>query len=138
MPVVFTAPLVVRPDDIDRQGHVNNVAFVRYVQDAAVAHWLALAPPDLRAAFTWVVRRHEVDYLKPGRPGDELTARTWVGEPAGATWERFTEVTRAADGAVLVTARTVWVLLDAATGRPRRVDSQMVEVLRSRAAGGGS
>lgn len=129
MPAVFTLPLEVRADDIDRQGHVNNVAFVRYVQEAAVAHWQAAAPADLRAAFTWVVRRHEVEYLKPGLPGDALVARTWVGEPSGATWERFTEVARAADGTLLVTARTVWVLLDAATGRPRRVDPRMVESL---------
>lgn len=129
MPAVFTLPLAVRPDDLDRQGHVNNVAFVRYVQEAAVAHWTATAPADLRAAYTWVVRRHEVEYLKPGLPGDELLARTWVGEPAGASWERFTEIARAG-GPVLVTARTVWVLLDAATGRPRRVDARMIASLR--------
>ncbi|MBX9627195.1 MAG: acyl-CoA thioesterase [Gemmataceae bacterium] len=128
MPAVFTVPLTIREDDIDRQGHVNNVAFVRYVQDAAVAHWRAAAPPDLQAAYTWVVRRHEIEYLKPGLPGDELVARTWVGEPGGATWERFTEVARAG-GPVLVTARTVWVLLDAATGRPRRVDPRMIAAL---------
>lgn len=128
MPAAFTLPLAVRPDDIDRQGHVNNVAFVRYVQEAAVAHWTAAAPAEFQAAYTWVVRRHEVEYLKPAFPGDELVARTWVGEPTGATWERFTEVARA-DGAVLATARTVWVLLDAATGRLRRVDPRMVAAL---------
>ena len=128
MPTVFTLPLTVRPDDFDRQGHVNNVAFVRYVQDAAVAHWTAFAPADVQAAVAWVVRRHEVEYRKPGLPGDELSARTWVGEPGGATWERLTEIVRA-DGTVLVTARTVWVLLDAATGRPRRVDPRMAEWL---------
>ncbi|HYH68157.1 MAG TPA: acyl-CoA thioesterase [Urbifossiella sp.] len=129
MPVVFTVPLDARPDDIDRQGHVNNVAFVRYVQDAAVAHWVSAAPAELQSAFAWVVRRHEVEYLRPGLPGEQLVARTWVGEPSGATWERFTEVVRP-DGTVLVTARTVWVLLDAATGRPRRVDARMVVALK--------
>lgn len=128
MPTAFTVPLAVGDADIDRQGHVNNVAFVRYVQEAAVAHWTAAAPAELRAEYTWVVRRHEVEYLKPGLPGDDLTARTWVGEPSGATWERFTEVARA-DGTVLATARTIWVLLDVATGRPRRVDPRMVAAL---------
>ncbi len=122
----FTLPLLVPDADIDRQGHVNNVAFVRYVQDVAVAHWTSLAPADVRAAFTWVVRRHEVEYLRPAFAGEELVLRTWVGEPAGATWERFTEVLRAGEDKPLVTARTVWVLLDAATGRPRRVDAALV------------
>jgi acyl-CoA thioester hydrolase len=75
---VFTAPVTIRKGDIDRQGHVNNVAFVRYVQDVAVARWRAAAPPDHPAAFTWVVRRHEVEYLRPGLPGEELVARTIV------------------------------------------------------------
>jgi acyl-CoA thioester hydrolase len=121
----FTLPVRVAPDDIDRQGHVNNITYLRYVQDAAVAHWREVAPADIQAAVGWVVRRHEIDYLKPGFPGDELVVRTWVGEPAGATWERFTEIARPADGQVLVKARTVWVLLDAATGRPRRVDARL-------------
>jgi acyl-CoA thioester hydrolase len=122
----FTLAVRVLDADIDRQGHVNNVAFVRYVQDVAAAHWEAVAPDELRSAFTWVVRRHEVEYLRPGLPGDELLLKTWVGEPSGATWERFTEVSRVGEDRPLVTARTVWVLLDAATGRPRRVDAAFV------------
>jgi acyl-CoA thioester hydrolase len=123
--VPYTLAVRVADADIDRQGHVNNIAWLKYVQDAAVAHWQAVAPAEVQAAVAWVVRRHEVDYLKPGFAGDELVIRTWVGEPAGATWERFTEVTRQADGQILVKARTVWVQLDAATGRPRRVDARL-------------
>ena len=122
----FTLALRVSDADIDRQGHVNNVAFVRYVQEAAVAHWSSVAPDDMRSAFTWVVRRHEVEYLRPAFPNEELLLRTWVGEPSGATWERFTEVMRSGEDKPLVTARTVWVLLDATSGRPRRVDAAMV------------
>jgi acyl-CoA thioester hydrolase len=122
----YTLAITVPDEDIDRQDHVNNVAFVRYVQDVAVAHWRAVAPSDVQAAFTWVVRRHEIEYLRPAFAGEELLLRTWVGRPSGATWERFTEVWRAGEEKPLVTARTVWVLLDAATGRPRRVDAALV------------
>jgi acyl-CoA thioester hydrolase len=122
---VYRFRVAVDPRDIDVQNHVNNVAFVRIVQDAAVAHWKVIAPAEVRAAVSWVARRHEVDYHKPGLPGDELEVRTWVGEPTAATWERFTEIARAGDGEVLVTARTVWVLVDAATGRPKRIDAAM-------------
>lgn len=112
----------VEPADIDRQNHVNNVAYLRIIQDAAVAHWQVIAPDEVRAVVSWVVRRHEVDYHKPAVLGDELEVRTWVGTPTAATWERFTEIVRAGDGMVLVTARTVWVLIDATTGRPKRID----------------
>jgi acyl-CoA thioester hydrolase len=121
----FTLAIEVLDSDVDPQRHINNVAYLRYIQDAAVAHWRSVAPAEVQAAVTWVVRRHEIDYLKLGLPGDELLAKTWVGEPSGATWERFTEISRIADGQILVKARTVWVLLDAATGRPRRVDARL-------------
>ena len=125
----FTLALRVADADIDRQGHVNNVAFVRYVQDAAVAHWRSAASAEVQTAFTWVVRRHEVEYLRPAFAGEELLLRTWVGEPSGATWERFTEILRTGEDKPLVTARTVWVLLDAATGRPRRIDGTLTAAL---------
>ena len=102
---------------------------------AAVAHWRALATADIRAADTWVVRKHEIEYFRPGLPGDELETKTWVGEPSGATWERFTEITRRADGKLLVKARTVWVLLDVATGRPRRVDARIGAALTQEGEG---
>jgi acyl-CoA thioester hydrolase len=123
----FTLTIRVTDGDIDPQGHVNNVAFVRFVQEVAVAHWRAVASPELRAAVTWVVRRHEIEYLQPGLPGDELIVRTWVGAPSGATWERFTEIRRVVGSErAIVTARTVWVLLDAVSKRPRRVDAGLV------------
>lgn len=128
-PTPFALTFRVPDADIDPLGHVNNVAYLRYVQDAAVAHWRALAPLEVQTAYTWVVRRHEIEYFKPGLPGDELASKTWVGEPSGATWDRFTEIARTTDGVLLVKARTVWVLLDAATGRPRRIDAKLAECL---------
>jgi len=109
-------------------GHVNNVVYLRYAQEAAAAHWFALASEEQVRSFVWVVRRHEIDYLRPAFKDDELLARTWVGEASGATYERFVEITRPADNEVLARVRSVWVLLDAQTHRPRRV----TEELRSR------
>ena len=121
----FFIPLTVSEGMLDPQNHVNNVAYVKLVQDAALAHWYHLAPPNALESVTWVCRRHEVDYLKPAYLADELQIKTWVGEPSGATWERFTEITRLTDRALVLQARTVWVLLDAKTGRPKRVDASV-------------
>lgn len=125
--IPFELPIQVTASDIDAMNHVNNVAFLRFVQDAAAAHWLSLASPELHASVAWVVRKHEIEYLRPGKPEDHLIARTWVGEPSAATWDRFTEIVRRDDGQLLVTARTVWVLIDRQTGRPRRVDARITE-----------
>jgi acyl-CoA thioester hydrolase len=134
-PTVHQYTFRVAPEDIDRLGHVNNVTFVRYVQDAATAHWYAVAPADVRDAFVWVCRRHEIDYRKPAFEGEDLTVRTWVGAPSGATWERFTEITRSADGTAIASARTDWVLIDGASGRPRRIDPSWTAWLTPPAGG---
>ena len=119
----FQVPITVTPADVDDQGHVNNVIYVRWMQDAAAAHWQAAADEGLRAAISWVVTHHEVEYKAPAFDGERLLARTWVGEARGATWERFIEIRRAADDKLLARGRSVYAALDAATGRPRRVDA---------------
>ncbi len=122
---VFEHALRVSPADIDQLGHVNNVVYLRYAQDAAVAHWYAVVDVEHRDSMVWVVRRHEIDYLKPALENDELVARTWVGAPSGATLERFVEIRRSRDGETLASVRSVWVALDAKTLRPRRVTVQL-------------
>jgi acyl-CoA thioester hydrolase len=115
---VFELPITVHEEDIDRLGHVNNVVYVRWVQDAAVAHWRVLASEEERRHLLWVVMRHEIDYRRPALPNDELLARTWVGEAHGLSFERFTEIVRADDRKLLARARTVWCPVDANTLKP--------------------
>ncbi|MDQ3314002.1 MAG: acyl-CoA thioesterase [Verrucomicrobiota bacterium] len=62
--------LRVAAQDIDGQGHVNNVVYLRWAQDVAVAHWEALAPAEDQTATGWVVLRHEIDYKGAGRLDD--------------------------------------------------------------------
>ena len=125
MPPPFSLTLPAPAADIDRHGHLNNVAYVRLVQEVAAAHWHAVSTPELRAELSWFVRRHEIDYHKPIRGGDVLELTTWVGEPTAATWERFVEIRTTPDGVLMASARTVWVLVDAATVRPRRIDARL-------------
>lgn len=124
-PVVYEHAFKVSPGDIDQLGHVNNVVYLRYAQDAAVAHWRAAVSREQRENLVWVVRRHEIDYLRPALEHDELIARTWVGEASGATMDRFIEIRRRRDGETITSVRSVWVALDARTLRPRRVTAEL-------------
>ena len=126
-PERFTLAITVQPGDIDEQGHVNNVVFLRYVQDVATAHWRARALPVDQAALVWVVVRHEIDYKRPAFLGDELVAETWVGPASRRTFERNTRITHAADGRLLVEARTLWCPLDATTLRPTEPSADVRE-----------
>jgi acyl-CoA thioester hydrolase len=114
--------------DIDENGHVNNVVYLRWAQEIATAHWRALAPPEEQARWAWIVLRHEVDYRRPLLPGETATARTWVADaPEGPRFDRYVRVD-GPDGAMCAQARTVWCLVEQASGRPRRVPGWMVEM----------
>ena len=121
-PVRYERVFYVSPDDIDALGHVNNVVYLRWVQDVAAAHWESATSPAERADIGWVVLRHEIDYKHPARTGDEVIARTWVGRPSAATFERHTEILRARDQRVLAQARSLWCPVHPRTGRLRRID----------------
>jgi acyl-CoA thioester hydrolase len=126
----FAHVFPVKADDIDEQGHVNNVAYLRWVQNVAVAHWLDVTTAEQREKFTWVVTRHEIDYKKPAFENEEITATTWVGEAKIATCERFTEITRGES--LLVRAQSVWCLIDRETSRPARITSELKELFQMR------
>jgi len=121
-PVRFERAFPVSPADIDDLGHVNNVVYVRWVQDVAAAHWEAATTAAERAGVGWVVLRHEIDYKHPARAGDEVVVCTWVGPPTAATFERHTEILRAADRRVLARARSLWCPVNPQTGRVQRID----------------
>jgi len=121
----FELPIEIQPDDIDALGHVNNVVYVGWIQEAAIAHWRVLATPEQQAEVAWVVVRHEIDYKRPARPGDRIVARTWVGAASRNTFERHTEIIRATDRKVLAQARTLWCPIDPRTGRPVQVSPDM-------------
>jgi acyl-CoA thioester hydrolase len=123
----FERKITARDEDIDELGHVNNAAWVRWIQDMATAHWHSLAAPSHRDSYIWVVTRHEIDYLRAVGPGETVTGRTWVADaPIGARFDRHVEFI-GDDGKLRVRARTTWAILDKATGRPLRVPPDVAE-----------
>lgn len=108
----------------DTLGHVNNVVYLQWIQDAAADHCRA-AGLDLPAIFqetgqAFVVARHEIDYVRPAFPGTTLSVETWVERQRATMSMRQTRVKDAA-GEVLCRARTVWVFVDVEAGKPVRL-----------------
>lgn len=122
----FTRSFVAEPTHIDELGHVNNTVWVQWIQDMATAHWDAVARPEDRAAFFWVVVRHEIDYRGNVSEGETVTATTWIEGPAmGAKSLRRVEFADSA-GKRLVSAATTWAMLDRTTGRLARVRPEVL------------
>jgi acyl-CoA thioester hydrolase len=130
----FSITVTSTAADIDELGHVNNAVYLRWIQDVATAHWSAVAPPEHRDAYVWVVTRHEIDYLRQTLEGETLTLTTWVGTPKGARFDRHVEIS-GADGQLRVKAITTWAIIDRATGRLARVRPDIAAPFMATASG---
>lgn len=124
----FSWALRIGEGDIDELGHVNNVVYVRWIQEAAEAHWRSLADESLRSALAWVVLRHEIDYRSAAMPDDNPYALTHVGETDGIRSVRHVDI-HGRDGRLLASARTTWCLMDTVSRKPRRIPDQVRRIL---------
>jgi acyl-CoA thioester hydrolase len=118
----------VTAGDIDALGHVSNVAYLRWVQEAAQSHSTAvgLGYEAYRVlGVVFVVRRHEIDYLRPALPGDEIELVTWIESWSAASSVRRTRVVRVADGVDLARAATTWALVSLDHGKPCRIPPEL-------------
>jgi acyl-CoA thioester hydrolase len=116
-------PIAIRPDDIDFMGHVNNATYLKWVQDAVVGHWRALAPPDAVASKLWVALKHEITYRKPAFIDDQITASVVLESVQGARAFYRTLIQRGQE--VLAEVRSSWCCVDAETLRPSRIAREL-------------
>ena len=136
----FTYDLTVAPAAIDANGHANNVEFVRWMQEAAVAHADAAGctAATLAAGGAWVVRSHRIEYLRPAFAGDRLAVVTWVADFRRAFSLRKYEFVRPVDNLLLARGETDWVYVDAGTVRPRSIPDSVREMFEIPGPNGGS
>ncbi len=116
----------MRWGDMDAYAHVNNTAYVTYLEQARVAMFYDRY--DSSFARGTVIARHEIDYLRPvAYHPQPLRIELWVDEVRGASFGVRYEVF---DGARLVArAATRCVPFDFATDRPRRLTPAERELL---------
>ncbi|MBB1243234.1 acyl-CoA thioesterase [Streptomyces durbertensis] len=120
---VYECPL--RWSDMDAFGHVNNVVFLRYLEEARIDMMFRLAREAASDAFTGgsVVARHEIDYLRPlVHRHEPVTVETWVSKLGRASVTVSYEIKDNTD--VYVRASTVVVPYDLESGRPRRISAE--------------
>lgn len=127
---VYSKTFIVPPSAIDENGHVNNVAYVQWMQDIAVEHYEAIGgvdPMQSRGA-TWVVREHRIEYLVPAFVDEQIEIRTWVENIRRVRSLRKYEFVRKSDGKTLVRGETDWVFVDIRTGAPRAIPEEVSQV----------
>lgn len=122
--------LVVGRKALDLNGHVNNVQYVQWMQDAAVEHSDRVGCTRLtrEAGAMWVARSHTIEYLRPAFQGERITVLTWISNWRKVRSLRKYRFVREADGALLARGETDWVFVDATSGRPRNIPDEVAGV----------
>jgi acyl-CoA thioester hydrolase len=122
--IPYTYPIGVDPAEIDFMGHVNNAHYLKWVQDAVIAHWRNLAPPEAVARHLWVALKHEITYRRPTFLGDDVIATVLLEKFHGARAFYQTVIRRGED--VLAEVKSSWCCVDAETLRPSRLAADIV------------
>ena len=118
----------VRNEEIDELGHVNNLHYIAWMQAAAADHSSAVGWPWARyesIGGAWVVRAHNIEYLRPAFAGDEVVVCTWVVEMGKIQSRRRYAILRA--GALLARGETHWVFISRRTNALDRVPAELRE-----------
>jgi acyl-CoA thioester hydrolase len=128
MTQVYQYKITVPDTAVDINGHVNNLEYLRWMQDAAVFHsdFQGCTKATIAAGATWVVRTHHIDYLRPAFAGEDLIVLTWVSNFRRVQSLRKYRIIRIQDKAVLVEGRTNWVFVDARAGRLRSIPQNVI------------
>lgn len=124
MSTVFDLNISVQAEHIDALGHVNNVVYVSWMQDVALAHidQLGLGIAQyLELKHAMVAVEHHMQYRKAALEGDEVILRTWLSEISAMYLFRQYVFYRPRDQSILFVANTKWACIEIETGRPKRI-----------------
>ncbi len=119
--------LLVPKEAEDQNGHVNNVEYLRWMQDAAMQHSeiTGCTAATNAAGATWVVRTHKIEYFKPAFAGDRVVIVTWIADFRRVQSLRKYKIIRPADDALLAEGETNWVFVDVQKGTLRSIPREI-------------
>lgn len=130
---IFVFEHRVRDDEIDALGHVNNLAYLKWMQSAAVAHSTACGWTTqryLESGAGWVVRSHKIEYRNSALAEDRIAVRTWVVAFKKVTSLRRYQIVRCSDEAILAEAETNWAFIGFEHRVPRRISQEIIDDFR--------
>jgi len=114
---------------IDALGHVNNVQYLYWVQDAAHNHWEALIQNIDKTLGVWVVRSHSITYKQAALMGDTLTLKTRVKQIRGVLSERIVEIFNA-ERKLLAVCSTQWCYINPINQKPELIPDSILELFK--------
>jgi acyl-CoA thioester hydrolase len=131
-PNAYHATRRVNYYDLDENQHVNNAVYLNYLEQTTIDAAASLGydmPQLLALGGVFVVRQHDIEYLRPARYGDTLDIATWVGEVTRSSAVRHYAM-RIQGGELSIRAQTRWVWVDLARHESAPIPAVLLEALR--------
>lgn len=119
----------VRFADVDMFGHVNNAAYLTYVESARVAYYGHLTGLTDPREFDMTVARAEVDFLKPAFYGQTLHVFTRAGRIGNKSWTLEHEIRDSETAEVVARGSTVNVHFDHVTQRSKPLPPEIINLI---------
>jgi acyl-CoA thioester hydrolase len=117
--MAFALPIDVRFSDLDALGHVNHAVFFSYLEHARTRWWQPLLAGRPFREEGYVLAHVEMDYRQSIGLGDRVRVELRCERLGNSSFTLAYQVLREPDGELLAEARTVQVMMDFATMRPR-------------------
>lgn len=129
---IYRHEFIVGAEALDENRHINNVAYVQWMQDIAIMHSDARGGRQTMRELgaTWVARSHKIEYFAPAFSGDLVEAATWLSSFRRVRAVRCYKFTRKTDGTVLALGETEWIFVDLHSGRPRSIPESYIAAIQ--------
>jgi acyl-CoA thioester hydrolase len=141
---MLTTSIAVRWGDMDSYGHVNNVFFVRYLEDTRFALFTPplgeSAPADVPGELSvfdlfphgsnGLMAGHRIEYLAPLSYTDgPITSRLWITRVGNTSFDIGYELGSSDRASVYAIASTTLVLVNTESGRPVELPQRLRDTL---------
>ena len=117
--------ITVSKNDLDDLNHVNNIIYIRWIQEIAKFHWESLVSNDIRNNYYWVLLEHQIKYLHPAFLGDKIKIKTYIEKTGGIKSNRIVEIYNTDTNILIVKSKTIWCLINAKSNKPSRITDEI-------------
>lgn len=124
----YEQKLTVTKDHLDQLNHVNNIEYVRWVQDIAAAHWDSKASENIRKTYYWVLLSHHIQYKAEALLGDHLLLKTHAVKSGGLRSIRTVDIYNKDTNKLLATSETIWCFMSHDTNKPARIPDEVTQL----------
>jgi acyl-CoA thioester hydrolase len=130
----FSMRFVVPFGDVDMMGHVNNVRYLAYFENARVEHLYSMEEKWNFEEMGLILAHAEIDYKSRAGLRDELRLDLRVASVGNTSWVYEYEILNEHENRIVATGKTVQVAYDYKEAKPVPIPAEFKRKLQKEVA----